>query len=129
MEASQRRLAVVAGHFDTSHKPRSGAGAGGGASSPPPLDVAALQHLLDHDNHEMRARAKELLREDVFIPCAAPPAPAARSPHASPAFFSGVGRLRHITAARPCRHPLRATTHAPKHTTHPTPLNLHPQSL
>ena len=32
------------------------------------VPVAALQHVIDHDNHEMRARFREYLKQDSFKP-------------------------------------------------------------
>ena len=34
----------------------------------PSLDVASLQHLLDHDNHGMRQRLKDFMRSPLFQP-------------------------------------------------------------
>ncbi|CAG9460846.1 unnamed protein product [Pedinophyceae sp. YPF-701] len=53
-----RRLDVLAGHL-------VGAPAGGTVTS---IDVAALQQILDHDNHDERRKWKEMMREEVFVP-------------------------------------------------------------
>lgn len=34
----------------------------------PSVDVDALQLLLDHDNYEMRAKMKEFMKQDVYVP-------------------------------------------------------------
>jgi len=63
METSRRRLAVVAGQFDTRH-------AGHGATRP---DILSLQKLLDHDNHDLRQRMKDFFNQDLYIPRLARP--------------------------------------------------------
>ena len=56
---AHRRLQVVGGHFETVKQ----------ASAKQQSDVvAALQHLLEHDNHEMRALMKERMKHDIYIP-------------------------------------------------------------
>jgi hypothetical protein len=62
MDASKRRLFVVAGHFDVNRRHEL---AGGFASR---LDVKALQDLLDHDNIELRQRMKDFLKDEIYIP-------------------------------------------------------------
>jgi len=32
------------------------------------LDTSGLAALLDHDNHELRARMKEFMRDPIYIP-------------------------------------------------------------
>ena len=36
--------------------------------STPPVDAAALQRHLDHDNHETRRQLKELMKDPLFVP-------------------------------------------------------------
>lgn len=38
------------------------------STSTPPVDAAALQRHLDHDNHETRRQLKELMKDPLFIP-------------------------------------------------------------
>lgn len=58
MDAS-RRLAVVLNHLDSER-------VGHGVTRP---DILGLQQLLDHDNHELRARMKQhFMQDDIYIP-------------------------------------------------------------
>ena len=34
----------------------------------PSIDVQSVQHLLDHDNHDMRARLKQFMHSPLFVP-------------------------------------------------------------
>ena len=34
----------------------------------PSIDVASVQHLLDHDNHDMRQQLKQFMRSPLFVP-------------------------------------------------------------
>jgi len=62
---SARRMAILArqvtaAHFACESRPREGR-----------VDaalVSALQRLLDHDNHDMRARMKDFMRAEVYVP-------------------------------------------------------------
>lgn len=59
MEASQRRLAVVGGHFEPLQR----------SARPEAPAVTQLQKLLDHDNHELRQRMKDFFQsDDIYIP-------------------------------------------------------------
>jgi hypothetical protein len=59
MQGPARRLEVLGAHFNTDQQHQM-------QSKPA---VAQLQHLLDHDNHELRARMKEFMRDPLYIPC------------------------------------------------------------
>lgn len=61
MGDANRRIQVVAGHFNVAKQSYSSGTSG-------KLNVEALQRLLDHDNHEMRERMKEFMKQDVYIP-------------------------------------------------------------
>lgn len=52
---------MVTDHFDLSRK-------GEQSFYYSRLDVQELQYLIDHDNHELRQRMKEFLKQDVYIP-------------------------------------------------------------
>jgi hypothetical protein len=66
MEASQRRLAVVGGHFEPLQR----------SARPEAPAVAQLQNLLDHDNHELRQRMKDFFQsDDIYIPRCVPATP------------------------------------------------------
>ena len=39
-----------------------------GTSSGSPVDVGQLQRLLDHDNHEMRDKMKDLMKHEIYVP-------------------------------------------------------------
>jgi hypothetical protein len=65
-EAAQRRVGRLSAHFDVTHRlPRQYAGADGIA-----FDADALQHLLEHDNHDTRRKMKELMKDELYVPCA-----------------------------------------------------------
>ena len=48
---AQRRIVMLHGHFDAT---KAEAGPRGGASTSAGLNVEALQHILEHDNHRNR---------------------------------------------------------------------------
>ena len=72
-DASARRIAVLGTHLsavpsDTEDAPAldgvslsTTAAASGGVQ-------AELQHLLEHDSHAERAKMKDLLRQELFVP-------------------------------------------------------------
>ena len=62
-ESAKRRLNNLGAHFDLSRKVIQPNKRG-----PDTFDVAALQHLLEHDNWETRQKLKELMRSDLFVP-------------------------------------------------------------
>jgi hypothetical protein len=65
-EAAQRRVGRLSAHFDVTHRlPRQYAGADGLS-----FDADALQHLLEHDNHDTRRKMKELMKDELYVPCA-----------------------------------------------------------
>ena len=65
-ETAQRRVGRLSAHFDVTHRlPRQYAGADGIA-----FDADALQHLLEHDNHDTRRKMKELMKDELYVPCA-----------------------------------------------------------
>ncbi|KAJ9533953.1 hypothetical protein QJQ45_027022 [Haematococcus lacustris] len=72
MDAQQRRLATLLGHFETRKQPsasRVPASANySGASAVSSFDAEELRELLEHDNHEMRAALKRLMLDDSFVP-------------------------------------------------------------
>lgn len=53
-QSAQDRLRALAAHL-----------------GPPPaeLDISELQRLLEHDNHDTRAKLKELMKDDLYLPC------------------------------------------------------------
>ena len=53
MDNARQRLNTLASHL---------------GSSSSNLDVAELQHFLEHDNWETRNRLKELMKDDLYIP-------------------------------------------------------------
>ena len=61
MDGPHRRLSVVSGHFNV------GRSKDAGISHLRP-DVSGLQALLDHDNHDLRARMKDFMNQPVYIP-------------------------------------------------------------
>jgi hypothetical protein len=93
MEASKRRLFVVAGHFD----------AGGRSQSSSSIPTQQLQELLDHDSIELRRRMKEFMKDDIYIPWVA----RAPSPRCLPSRIVPEGRARRAHAPRWRRAGLR----------------------
>lgn len=59
--SGQRRLGVIAAHFDVTR-------GGEAARDRRSLDTQALQRLLDHDNHELRQRMKDFVKAEIYIP-------------------------------------------------------------
>ena len=51
-QIARQRLSTLAGHFNSTGT----------------LDVAELQHLLEHDNHENRQQLKVLMKDPLYIP-------------------------------------------------------------
>ena len=53
MENAKQRLSAIANHLGTA----SGT-----------IDIAELQHLLEHDNWDTRRKLKELMKDDLYVP-------------------------------------------------------------
>lgn len=58
--STQRRLANLGGHFKSATRSSGQAGL--------LFNVAAFQRILEHDNWENRAKMKELMKDDIFVP-------------------------------------------------------------
>lgn len=63
MDDATRRLRIMSGHFFVV-KPMQQDSSGGAAG----FDVGALQRLLEHDNHEMRQKMKDFMKQDIYVP-------------------------------------------------------------
>jgi hypothetical protein len=99
MDASKRRLFVVAGHFD----------AGRRSEQPGSVATQQLQELLDHDNIELRKRMKEFMKDDIYIPWVARPRLPPRHPSERCARRARAPRWCRVRWAATYRRPAPAT--------------------